>query len=232
MGGTPHAAVSSPSVWQYILSDLARYKVTDKRSYLGILIICPGSIAGIVYRVGHWMWTYDGRFRRLVQFGRPFYIILKRMTEIVTGIALQPQATIGEGLYIGHGGSIYVGGKVKMGNNCNLSHEVTIGIAGRGEKRGMPMIGDRIYIAPGAKLFGKIEIGSDVAIGANAVVTKSLPDRAVAVGIPADAISDAGSFDFVFYEGMEQDANRIASLQAREAQQITAGENFYEVGAE
>lgn len=232
MWDTPHKAVSSPSVWQYILSDLARYKVTDKRSYLAMLIICPGSLAGIVYRIGHWIWTYEGRFWQFVWLWRPFYILIKRLTEIVTGIALQPQATIGEGLYIGHGGSIYVGGKVIMGNNCNLSHEVTIGVAGRGEKRGMPVVGDRVYIAPGAKLFGKIEIGSDVAIGANAVVTKSIPARAVAVGVPAHVISDAGSFDFVFYDGMEHDPSRLASLQAYEEQQPAALGHLSEVKAE
>ena len=232
MWQAPPTAASSPSVWRYILSDLARYKVTDKRSTLEMLIICPGSLAGIVYRVGHWMWTYEGRFRRFIKLWRPMYIITKRLTEIVTGIAIQPQATIGEGLYIGHGGSIYVGGKVRMGKNCNLSHEVTIGVAGRGDKRGMPILGDRVYIAPGAKVFGKLQIGDDVAIGANAVVTKSIPDRAVAVGIPARVISDAGSFDFVFYEGMDEDETRLASLQAREAEQIASGDQTSGVNAE
>lgn len=207
------AEPSSLSLLQVILSDLARYKVTDQRSYFSMLIICPGTIAGIVFRIGHWMWTYNGRFSLLVALWRPMYIIVKRLVEIITGITLQPQATIGKGLYIGHGGGIYVGGKAVLGENCNLSHEVTIGVAGRGEKRGMPVIGDRVYIAPGAKLFGKIEIGSDVAIGANAVVTKSVPDHAVAVGIPAQVISSQGSFDFVHYQGMEHDADRIESLR-------------------
>lgn len=178
-----------------------------------MLIICPGTIAGIVYRVGHWIWTYKGRFSLLVTLWRPMYIIVKRLVEIITGITLQPQATIGKGLYIGHGGGIYVGGKAVLGDNCNLSHEVTIGVAGRGEKRGMPVIGNRVYIAPGAKLFGKIEIGSDVAIGANAVVTKSIPNHAVAVGIPARVISSQGSFDFVCYDGMDIDLDRLESLR-------------------
>jgi serine O-acetyltransferase len=211
---------TNKSLWQLIKSDLARYKVTDNRSYLSMLIICPGSIAGIVYRIGHWIWTYEEQFRLIVFLLRPPYVFLKRLTEILTGIALQPQATIGEGLYIGHGGSVYVGGKVVLGSNCNLSHEVTIGVGGRGDKRGMPIIGDRIYIAPGAKLFGAIAIGNDVAIGANAVVTKSIPDRAVAVGIPAHVISRLGSFDFVFYEGMEIDPSRMESLRLMQSQSV------------
>src|SRR5829696_6830809 len=154
-----YQASAEPSVWQYIQSDLARYKVTDKRSYFSMLIICPGTLAGIVYRIGHWIWTYEGRFRLWITLWRPSYIIVKRITEIITGIAIQPQATIGRGLYIGHGGSIYIGGRAIIGENCNISHEVTIGIGGRGERRGMPVIGDRVLIAAGAKLFGQIRVG-------------------------------------------------------------------------
>ncbi|WP_202807026.1 serine O-acetyltransferase [Planktothrix agardhii] len=74
---------------------------------------------------------------------------------------------------------------------------MTIGVGGRGEKSGCPVIGDQVFIGPGAKIFGKIRIGNDVAIGANAVVTKDLPDNAVAMGIPAKIISYEGSQDFV-----------------------------------
>ncbi len=208
-----HSASKTPSVWEYILSDLARYKVTDKRSYFSMLIICPGTIASIMYRIGSWMWTYEGRYKPFVYLWRPTYIILKRLTEILTGISLQPQATIGRGLYIAHGGCVHVGGKAVIGENCNLSHEVTIGIGGRGDRRGMPILGDRVYIAAGAKLFGQIVVGNDVAIGANAVVTRSIPDRSVAVGIPAEVISDQGSFDFVFYDDMERDPARLESYK-------------------
>jgi serine O-acetyltransferase len=65
--------------------------------------------------------------------------------------------------------------------------------------RGSPTIGDRVYVGSGARLIGRITIGNDVAIGANAVVTKNLPDNAVAVGVPAKIISYEGSKDFVVY---------------------------------
>ncbi|TSK06246.1 MAG: hypothetical protein FPO08_13930 [Geobacter sp.] len=86
-----------------------------------------------------------------------------------------------------------------MGECCNLSQGVTIGQAGRGAQQFVPVIGDRVYIGPGAKIFGKVSIGSDVAIGANAVVTKDLPDNAVAVGIPAKVINLGSSRDFINY---------------------------------
>ncbi len=59
----------------------------------------------------------------------------------------------------------------------------------RGSKKGTPIIGDSVYIGPGAKIIGNVNIGNDVMIGANAVITKDLPPFAVAVGVPARVIS-------------------------------------------
>ena len=92
-----------------------------------------------------------------------------------------------------------------MGEFCNLSQGVTIGQAGRGGEQYSPVIGDRVYIAPGVKIFGKVMIGNDVAIGANAVVTKDLPDNAVAVGIPAKIVSYDSSGDFVNFNLSKMD---------------------------
>ena len=61
----------------------------------------------------------------------------------------------------------------------NVSQLVTIGIAGQGQKMGVPIIGDNVYIAPDAKLFGKIRIGNNLKIGANAVIYKDIPDNSI-----------------------------------------------------
>src|SRR6266850_6129103 len=66
-----------------------------------------------------------------------------------------------------------------IGRNFNLSQCATIGTGGSGEKMGAPAIGDGVYVAPGARVFGRITIGSNVKIGANAVVYKDIPDNAV-----------------------------------------------------
>jgi len=81
--------------------------------------------------------------------------------------------------------------------NCNLSQGITIGLGGRGEKRGCPKIGDRVFIEPGVELFEAISIGYDVAIGANAEVTNDLPDSAVAVGVSANIVSYEGSKNYI-----------------------------------
>ena len=90
-------------------------------------------------------------------------------------------ATIGPGLYVGHFGGINISGAAKIGRNCFISQGITIGAAGQGDHRGAPQIGDGVYIAPGARIFGKITIGNDCKIGANCVVHKDVPNGATVV---------------------------------------------------
>ena len=207
--------ISLKTTWQNILSDLSRYRVTDKRSYPAIFVMCPGAIAGLYYRIGHWIWYPADVNPTYLYLLRPFYMVGKRLVEIYAGASLSPQARIGRGLYIDHFGSIFIAASI-IGENFTLSHEVTIGVAGRSDKRGLPQLGDRVFIGAGAKIIGPITIGNDVAIGANAVVMTDLPDCAVAVGIPAKIISYKGSFDFVLYKNMENDPLRVNSLNERE----------------
>lgn len=79
-----------------------------------------------------------------------------------------------------------------------------MGQANRGKNIGCPILGDNIYIGPGAKIVGSVKIGNNVAIGANCVVTKDIQDNAVVIGIPGKVISHEGSKDYVSrtdYEG-------------------------------
>jgi len=111
------------------------------------------------------------------------------------GISIPFMTKIGSGFYIGHFGCIVVNPNAIIGDNCNISHGVTIGQSNRGQRKGYPTIGNNVYIAPGAKIIGNIKIGNNVAIGANCVVTNDIPDDAVAVGIPARVISYKGSLE-------------------------------------
>lgn len=179
-------------------ADVDRYVILRQKSWLFLILTEQGLWALSEYRFSYWVRNHIHIF--------PFRQILKlisfiwhKVIQITTGISIACEANIGKGLYIGHFGCIFVNDDVVMGENCNLSQEVTIGLGGRGEKRGCPAIGDRVFIGPGAKLFGSIKIGNDVAIGANAVVTKDLPDKAVAVGIPATVINYEGSNDYIVY---------------------------------
>ena len=126
----------------------------------------------------------------------PARLILRRCS-IKYGIEIPHQTQIGSGLYIGHWGGIIVHPQAKIGKNCNISQGVTIGQTNRGERAGVPVIGDGVFIGPGAKILGCIRVGNNVAIGANAVVTRDVPENAVVAGIPARILSLSGSTGYV-----------------------------------
>lgn len=113
------------------------------------------------------------------------------------GIQIPSETRIGKGFYIGHYGTIVVNGAAVIGDNVNISHGVTIGQANRGRHKGVAIIGNGVYIGPGVKIVGKVIIGNNVAIGANAVVTSDVPDNACVAGVPAKIISMNGADGYV-----------------------------------
>lgn len=173
---------------QLILSDLQRYGKSFLYSYC--------SIPGFKYTV--WMRITKGLRRRFLY--KPFFLfsaLILRHYSSKYGIMIPYATEIGAGFYIGHFGTIVISPMAIIGKNCNISQGVTVGQTNRGNRLGVPTIGDNVYIGPGAKIIGNIKIGDNVAIGANAVVTKDLPDNAVAVGIPAKIISYKGSAEYI-----------------------------------
>jgi serine O-acetyltransferase len=160
-----------------LAEDLKRhYRFTGARGLARVLqcLRCPGVHAVVVFRFGHWTLSGPKWTRILLD---PLYWIANFLIQAVWGIDISREARIGGGLYIGHFGGITVSGKAVIGKNCNLSQGTTIGVAGDG----VPIIGDDVYIAPGARVFGKIVVGNNVKIGANAVVYKDVPDNAIVV---------------------------------------------------
>jgi serine O-acetyltransferase len=113
------------------------------------------------------------------------------------GIFIPFDTPIGVGLYIGHCGDIHFNAQARLGSNCNISQGVTLGQANRGNNKGYPIIGDGVYIGPGAKVVGAVRVGNNAAIGANCVVTKDVPENAVVVGVPGRVISYAGATEYV-----------------------------------
>lgn len=110
---------------------------------------------------------------------------------LLCGFAIPPNV-VGKGLCIAHTGPIIINSKTKIGDFCKIHVGVNIGADARNGDN-VPVIGSHVYIAPGAKIFGKIVIGDYVAIGANAVVNKSFPmSNVVLGGVPAKIISQKG----------------------------------------
>src|SRR5260221_11412296 len=79
--------------------------------------------------------------------------------DIITGIGLPRDAEIGGGLYLPSFGSIVLG-RGSIGANCTIEQNVTLGIAGKGEERGRPTIGNRVFIGAGAMIVGKITVAA------------------------------------------------------------------------
>jgi serine O-acetyltransferase len=117
--------------------------------------------------------------------------------SIKFGISIPDTTQIGSGFYIGHFGEIVVNSKSIIGKNCNISQGVTIGQLNRGKRAGCPVIGDNVFIGPGAKILGNIRVGDDAAIGANCVVVDDVPPHSVVVGIPGKVVSQAGSEGYI-----------------------------------
>lgn len=131
---------------------------------------------------------------------RPAHLLARlmhRRLRFRLGISIPYTTRIGPGFYIGHFGGIVVSAGAVIGRNCNISHGVTIGQLNRGARKGVPEIGDAVYIGPGAAIIGAVKVGNGCAIGANAVVVRDLCSNAVAVGIPAAVISTEGSAGYV-----------------------------------
>ncbi|MFT5814054.1 MAG: serine O-acetyltransferase [Psychroserpens sp.] len=100
-----------------------------------------------------------------------------------------PINTLGKGIYIPHYGSIVVNSKAYVGEYSILNVGVCIG-RHPGDKNLVPTIGKCVFLAPGVKVFGKVNIGDGCLLGANAVVTKDIPAYKLAVGVPAKVIDD------------------------------------------
>lgn len=140
-----------------------------------------GFMSIAVYRYGRWA---NGIRVPIVGFVlRAVYGILKVLCEILFGISINVNCRIGKGFYIAHFSNIIVNGH--LGEHCSVGQGVTLGTKGDGKSDGVPTVGDGAYIASGAKLIGRITVGDNVTVGANAVVISDIPSNSLAVGVPA-----------------------------------------------
>lgn len=179
-----------------IRQDLRRYTI-DKPLTLRVFLKCFYilNIPGLKFTIIHRYCQYYRRKNRLLFY---FFMLWLRHLKVKYGFDISYRTTIGKGFYIGHFGGIVINGDAVIGENCNLSQGVTIGVLVRGNKTGIPKIGDRVFIGPGATILGGITIGNDVLIGANAVVTFDVPDNAVVASPLATIISyDKGSEGYI-----------------------------------
>ncbi len=177
----------------YVLSDLYRYcGVKSKREFWRAYFLIPG------FKYTFWLRT--ARFLKGNLLLVPLYVVsrfLLNRLKYKFGIDIPYNTSIGTGLYIGHFGGIVVSDRAQIGNNCNINQGVTVGTTFGGRYPGTPKIGDYVYMGPGSFIIGGIEVGSNVAIGANTVVNKSVSDNGVVVGQAGELVSFQGAAQYV-----------------------------------
>lgn len=135
------------------------------------------------YRFGNWLF-YDFRVPILKQFLWLIYKIMNFVFLIViSNCEIPAQVKIGKGFRLHHNGrGVVIHPNVTIGENVTILHEVTLGTTYTDGQHGVPKIGNNVLLGVGSKILGNLEIGDNVKVGANAVVTKNVPADCVIVG--------------------------------------------------
>jgi len=141
------------------------------------VITCyPGFHALLVHRFAHWLWR--ARLRWLAR-------LTSHVGRFLTGIEIHPGASVGSRFFIDHGMGVVIGETAEVGDDCTLYHGVTLGGTSWSKGKRHPTLGNGVVVGAGAKILGPITIGDGARVGSNAVVVKSVPPGATAIGIPA-----------------------------------------------
>jgi serine O-acetyltransferase len=183
-----------PTAWQAFRADVQRYfryaRATTPWARARIVLQTEGIWAVAVYRATCYLRREAAAPVRLCL--RWPMVLLGGAVRFALGIHLDPGARIGPGLYIGHSGGIWVAPGAVLGRDCNIAQGVTLGIGGT-LRRGTPRLGDRVWVGPKATLSGPVQVGDGAVIGANSLVVSNVPERGVAIGVPARVVARTGS---------------------------------------
>lgn len=201
MSGAEIVSPAESMEWRnYTLSTLLRADLHRLGGETGFRAFLRAVVRGEAYRYNVAVRSAAALADRQDLLGRMLFLVVRVWLVSLRrswGINVPWETRIGPGLLIGHCGGIVVTPYATIGRDCNLSHNVTIGVTRGGARPGAPRIGDRVYIGPGAVVVGAVSIGDDVAIGANAVVSKDVPDGATVRGNPGVVHLGGGSAAYV-----------------------------------
>ncbi|MEE9555560.1 MAG: serine acetyltransferase [candidate division Zixibacteria bacterium] len=178
---------------KYFKADLEKYYAIEFgtqnppiRAKITLWIYNFGLHCVAIYRLGRFS---ERLYRRIKWLALPIKLIhrlLDLMVKFVHHVNID-DAKLGGGFYIGHVGTIYIG-PTTIGENCSLSHNVTIGIGHSQGKEGSPVIGNNVWIGTGSIISGAISVGNDVTIINGSVLSRSVPDGCLVGGNPARVI--------------------------------------------
>ena len=159
------------------------------KSKLSLILTYPGVKAVFFHRIANFF--HLAKFHLVAR-------IISQLSRFLTGIEIHPGAKIGRNLFIDHGMGVVIGETSEIGNNVTIYHMATLGgIApsinsnDQRQVKRHPTLGDCVVVGSGAQILGPVIIGTHAKVGANAVVTKDVPENAVMVGIPAKNVGTA-----------------------------------------
>ena len=161
------------------------------KSKLSLILTYPGVKAIFFHRIANFFSV--AKFDLIAR-------IISQFSRFLTGIEIHPGAKIGKNLFIDHGMGVVIGETSDIVDNVTIYHMATLGgIApsiNSNDQRNIkrhPTIQDEVVIGSGAQILGPVTVGRCAKIGANAVITKDVPEKAVMVGIPAKNVGLADS---------------------------------------
>ena len=175
------------------------------KSKLSLILTYPGVKAVFFHKLAHFFSV--AKFDLIAR-------IISQFSRFLTGIEIHPGAKIGKNLFIDHGMGVVIGETSEIGDNVTIYHMVTLGGISpsinsndqRQTKR-HPTLMDNVVVGSGAQILGPVVVGKNSKIGANAVVTKDVPENAVMIGIPAKNVGTATE-EFKPYAVTNGDTNK------------------------
>ena len=166
------------------------------KSKLSIILTYPGVKAVFFHRIANFFCI--AKFDLIAR-------IISQFSRFLTGIEIHPRAKIGKNLFIDHGMGVVIGETSEIKDNVTIYHMVTLGgIApsinsdNQRDVKRHPTLENNVVVGSGAQVLGPVIVGKNAKIGANAVVTKNVPENAVMIGIPAKNINTKSETDKSF----------------------------------
>ncbi len=163
------------------------------KSKLSVILTYPGAKAVFFHKIANFFAI--AKFHLVAR-------IISQFSRFLTGIEIHPKANIGKNLFIDHGMGIVIGETSEIGDNVTIYHMATLGgispSVNSNEQRNIkrhPTLKDNVVVGSGAQILGPVTVGKNAKIGANAVVTKDVPENAVMVGIPAKNVGETSGSD-------------------------------------
>ena len=140
----------------------------------------PSNFPLRIYRASHWL--YGAGYKRSS-------IVLKQLNLFMWGVDISPATSIGD-IDLPHPAGVVIGKGAVIEDHCQIMSGVVLGTDHPGSvDPEMPVLRAGCVVGAGAKILGAVELGPGARVGANAVVTKSVPAGTTVVGVPARALA-------------------------------------------